>query len=221
MNIEVKNTTESAVIAHLIADKITNQLSVGRHVTWLVAGGSCVPIAVEAAKLIDPSIQAKLVVSLTDERYGPVDHRDSNWYQLQQAWFNLPHATLVPVLTGGDRTTTVAQFNAFLKTELACTDYAFGLFGIGVDGHTSGILPHSPAVESPALVATYDGGGYERITTTAHTILRVSEAVIFAAGEAKWSALATLLRTDAPTADQPAQLLKQIQKSTLFTDYHL
>ncbi len=221
MNIEVKNTIDPAVIGHLIAEKIMRQLYLSKHVTWLVAGGSCVPIAIEAAKLIDPGIQTKLVVSLTDERYGPITYPDSNWHQLMQAKFNLPHAKLVPVLTGSDRTTTVTQFNAFLETELAQTDYALGLFGIGADGHTSGILPHSLAVTSPNLATTYDGGGYERITTTAHVMPKLSEAVIFAAGEAKWPTLTTLLTTNTAIVDQPAQLLKLVPKSTLFTDYHV
>ena len=37
---------------------------------------------------------------LTDERYGPVGHPDSNWSQLLQKGFDLPQAKLVPVLTG-------------------------------------------------------------------------------------------------------------------------
>ncbi len=219
MNIEVRTTTDQREIARFLAGQIMKQLSAGKHVTWLVAGGSCIPIIVEAAKLIHIEEQQKLVITLTDERYGPIAHTDSNWEQLLHAGFSLPHATLAPVLRGHDRATTTEQFNAFLKTELAQTNYAIGFFGIGADGHTSGILPHSPAVDAHEYAVTYDGGGYERITTTPSTILKLSEAIAFAAGEAKWPTLATLLTSNTPVTEQPAQLLKQIPTFTLFTDF--
>lgn len=219
MNIDVKNTVNQTEIASFIAEQIMKQLSLGKHVTWLVSGGSCVPIVVEAAKLISPKAQEKLVLSLVDERYGPLEHKDSNWQQLQQADLSLPYAKLVPVLQGSDRATTTVKFNAFLKAELSQTDYALGFFGVGSDGHTSGILPHSLAIDSTELVTTYDGGGYERITTTPIAILKLSEAIAFAAGEEKWPALKTLLTANTSTADQPAQLLKQVPKLTLFTDF--
>src|SRR5688572_30377315 len=95
------NSPEPA--AKYFAKKIAGHLSKGRKILWLVTGGTNIKVAVSAGKLLKNQDLTNLTISLTDERYGPVGHPDSNWHQLKQAGFDLPGATMIPVLQGKDR----------------------------------------------------------------------------------------------------------------------
>ncbi|MDB5179367.1 MAG: hypothetical protein JWN01_1310 [Patescibacteria group bacterium] len=219
MNFTHATSTKPAV-DHL-AQTITEHLEAGDHVLWLLSGGSAINVAVEVGgRLRGADIDlAGLIVTLTDERYGPVGHAGSNWRQLEDAGLGLPGATLLPVLAGVDLEATAEEYTAILKNHLHSADYRLGLFGIGPDGHTAGILPHSPAVAATKLAASFDGGQYQRVTMTAPAIALLDEAVVYAAGEPKWPTLARLAREDAPLTEQPAQVLKAVPQLTIFTDY--
>ena len=216
--INFKNITDQKVIAETIAEAIVSQLEAGKKVFWLIPGGSAIAVAVEAAKIIIGAPYEHLTVTLTDERYGELNHSDSNWLQLQQAGFYLPEAHLIPVISGKDKIATSEDYAMQLKDGLANADYAIGFFGIGADGHTAGILPGSPAVHSENLTADYTAGNYERITITPKVIAQLSEAFVYAVGESKWEALSKL-ETEVDLDEEPAQILKQVPKLTIFTDY--
>ncbi len=208
-------------VAAYIAKRIRMQLLMGSRVLWLVPGGSGIAVAVETARtLVRAGVPlAGLTVTFTDERYGSVGHKDSNQAALEAAGFMLPDATFLPVLSGASREETARTWNAALANAFDDASYRIGLFGIGADGHTAGILPGSPAVESEALVAAYSAGAFERITLTPRAIATLDEAVAYATGESKWPTLATLLATNAPDSAQPAQVLKRVPHAILFSDY--
>jgi 6-phosphogluconolactonase/glucosamine-6-phosphate isomerase/deaminase len=217
MQIEFIPAASPEPVGKYLADLVAAQLNGGRSVLWLVSGGSARAAAVIAAQQLAGSDLSKLTVSLIDERYGPVGHPDSNWTQLLSSGFELPGATLQPVLTGAGQAEAAEQFENYLTSQFAAADYVVGLLGIGPDGHTSGILPHSPAVTAPGLVCAYDGGNFARITTTPAALASLNEAVVYAAGAAKWPVL-DRLETNLPVAEQPAQALKAVTKLTIFTD---
>src|SRR5690606_33493720 len=125
-----------------------------------------------------------------------VGHDDSNWKQLEVAGFNLPQAKLFPVLSGEDLITITKKYSDILKQELDKADYKIGLFGIGSDGHTAGILPHSPALTSHAFAHAYEASPFVRITMTPKAIELLDEAVVFAQGETKWPVIRSLLHED-------------------------
>lgn len=204
-------------VAVFIADRLKAYLSEGRPVLWLVPGGSAIPIATRVSQLIEGQDVYNLYVTLTDERYGPVGHNDSNWNQLLDAGFDVPGAHLLPVLSGKDLRQTTLDFNNTLEKLLRKTNYRFGFFGIGPDGHTAGILPGSPAVKAQDYAVDYDAN-FERITMTFPAIAKLDEAVAYATGKAKWP-IFDQLETDIELDKQPAQILKQIEELTIFNDY--
>jgi 6-phosphogluconolactonase/glucosamine-6-phosphate isomerase/deaminase len=209
---------DTQAVAHTIADAIITRLAEGKKVLWLVPGGSAIAVACLAARDIAAVPHGNLAVTLTDERYGPLGHSDSNWQQLEGAGFSLPEARLLSVLTGADRAQTVKAWEVLLRHELKAADFALGFFGMGADGHTAGILPGSPAVSSTAYAATYDGPDFARITMTPPAIARLDMAFVYAAGQNKWPALRRLNERHS-IAEQPAQILKQVPELIIFTDY--
>lgn len=216
MVISVHRVDSIEPVARHQADAISVRTAQGERVLWLVSGGSAIPVVVAVCKRLGAT--TKLTVGLIDERYGDMGHADSNWTQLLAAGFDPTAYTPLPVLQGKSPEETARDYEMRLTAALQGSDYRIGLFGIGADGHTSGILPGSPAAESDRLVTYYEGPDYQRITTAPQLIGKLDEAVVYAAGEAKKPALTALVTSDVPVAEQPAQALKAAKKLTVYTD---
>ncbi len=204
--------------AQFTADKLIEHLTNGEHVLLLLSGGSGSAIAIAVNKLLADTDLSKLVVSMTDERYGDIGHPDENWQQLLDAGLNLPGATLYRPLIGTDIESTTDAFNNWLFDQFQSVDYSFGIFGMGPDGHTAGIKPASAAVVSAQLASHFKGSDFDRITITFPAIQKISEAVIQASGVDKRQAISDLINKDIPLDIQPAQILKTIPKSILYTN---
>jgi 6-phosphogluconolactonase/glucosamine-6-phosphate isomerase/deaminase len=212
----IKDSSPKEVAAYL-ADAINSKLTSGQKVLWLLSGGSAVGVAVETLKLIDKNYIQNLSVGQVDERYGPPGHKDSNWQQLLSAGFQATGLRSLPLLGGKDFDQTAKDAERLLEKELTTAEYKVGLFGIGPDGHTAGILPLSAAVDSQQLVSGYIAPDYQRLTLTARGIAALDLAVAYAAGDAKREALLNLERS-LSVREQPAQALKLAAKLIIFND---
>ena len=238
MSLNIKTTNNSEEVADFVASSILNQLNSNKRVLFFVTGGSSIMVGVRVAELLQNYPHHNLTVMLTDERYGSVGHRDSNWQQLLDKGFILPQAKLIPVLFGDDKKNTVEKFDQNLVKEFEKAEYKIGLFGVGADGHTAGILPESEAILSLHLACGYDTPTFSRITITPKGIEKLNEAVVWMQGEKKWSVLenlnkniparpndegASLLtkgwQAGGDIIKQPAQIFKKVPLLTIFTDY--
>ncbi len=207
--------------AEQTAASIRREVLAGRSVLWLLSGGSSLTIAtLAAAGLRDLNLE-RVYVTMTDERYGDMGHADENWQQLLDSGFELPGAQLYRPLTGDSLEDTVAHFNHWLDETHAHIDYTLGIFGIGPDGHTAGIKPHSPAILSQHMAEAYQAEDFTRITITPHLIMECDEVIIQASGDDKESVLRQWLTTDMPFGEQPAQALKSVANATLYTTNNL
>ncbi len=219
MSFEIKKHNNLNEVAEFLASKIIQELAQEKKVLWFVTGGSSIAICSATAKLIAQKPHANLTAMLTDERYGELGHPDSNWQKLLETGFELPEAKLLPILTGEERKTATENFDENLRREFQNADYKIGLFGVGSDGHTAGILPESVATKSEALACAYDSSSFERITMTFNAIKFLDEVVIFMQGQEKWPVVKDLEEKEIDIKIQPAQILKRVAKVTLFTDY--
>lgn len=202
-----------------LADTILGALEKGEAL-WLVCGGSNIPYAVEAMRIIrerSGGTLGRLTVALTDERYGPVGHADSNWQQLLDAGFDMSGIVAIPVLTDASLAETVETYEKGIG-ELFGRAHIIAQFGIGADGHIAGVLPHTIGVSSDALVCGYEAGPYTRVTLTLSAIERINAAYAFAFGAGKHDVLARLQNEDVPLTDMPAQVLKRIPEAYLYSD---
>lgn len=205
-------------VADYLAAQIKKHLDEGEHVLWLVSGGSGIEVGCLAAQKLAGTDLTNLAVTLTDERYGDIGHADENWQQLLDSGFALPGALLYRPLTGEARDVTATRFGDWLAGQIERADYSIGLFGIGTDGHTAGIKPDSAAIGGRGWAIDFTGEDFERITMTFPAIEALDEVVVQAFGEGKAVVLHQLLNDDTSPETSPMQVLKQVRKSTLFTD---
>lgn len=217
MNIVTTPTPAYSAANHL-AIVIKDHLDAGHTVLWLLSGGSGITAGIEAARQLTGTDLRNLYVTLTDERYGPVGHSDENWQQLLSNNLTLTGATVYRPLRDENLSITTDEFGAWIMQHMEVADYRIGLFGIGDDGHTAGIKPHSSAVEATLWADSFSGDDFERITITPFAISQLDEAVIQASGTNKLATLSQLAHKKLPLSDQPAQILKTIPKATLYTD---
>jgi 6-phosphogluconolactonase/glucosamine-6-phosphate isomerase/deaminase len=210
----IRSTPDVAAVA--LAAELKQRLQAGQLV-WLISGGSNISLAVTAMAALPPELTERLAISLIDERYGPVGHKDSNWQQLTDAGFDFQRATAQPILNGGDIETSAANYSGWLQTQLDNGVSLIGQFGMGADGHIAGILPDSPAVTANGLVTAYHSEQFDRITTTFALIRRCTAAYLLAFGDDKRPMLERLREPDS-LSKQPAQILRELADSYVYND---
>lgn len=209
--------SDHKIVADDLTAKIKTHLENGENVTWIITGGSSMPIVVSVCRQLEDMDLSKLSVTLSDERYGEPGHSDSNWEQLDKLGFFLPGANLQPVLTSKTLETTTKDYNHTMRQLLKQADYKIGLIGVGADGHIAGIKPGSPDVGSRDMATSYKWDDYIRLTMTPAAILLLDEVVAVVMGEAKHQALKNLSK-DLDINDQPAQILKKVTSATVYND---
>jgi len=214
-----QHTPSTDDVATYLAETLRTHLANNEHVLWLVSGGSAIATAVSTATALRQFDVSRLSISLVDERYGPIGHSSENWQQLLKAGFSLPTAQLYRPLTGQSRSETTKAFNTWLEAHITNANYSIGLFGIGTDGHTAGIKPGTSSVDAPLWAIDFNGEDFERITITPWAIEQLDEVVLQAIGQEKSKVVGQLLHENLTLSEQPAQVLKMVKKSTLFTDY--
>jgi 6-phosphogluconolactonase/glucosamine-6-phosphate isomerase/deaminase len=209
--------SSSDIVAEVIANTISKRLDAGMEVLWLLSGGSAITPAVGASELLCARDLSGLTISLVDERYGQVGHPKSNWQSLADAGFKLGNSKTYPVLSGTSANEATESYNLFLKKNLTGSAYRLCLLGIGPDGHTAGILPYSPAVNSKVEAVYYKADDYQRITISAKSLALFDEAIIYCVGANKADALERLDQ-DLEAAQQPAQIIKRIPLVSVYND---
>lgn len=207
---EITSYLESVIAGHLRKNQ---------SVLWLVPGGSASVIALDVLRQLEKYDTSQLYITLTDERYGLPGHPNENWTQLMRAGFRPIEARTYRVLNGADIKETTLEYAKWLEAHIEAADYKIGLFGIGADGHTAGIKPHTIAATDTTSTSYFQGEDFERITITPSVVAQLDEVVAYTQGKAKFPTLSRLLHELAPVEDQPAQALKLAGKLTVFTDY--
>lgn len=210
---------DQETVSSFIAGRIGAQLDSGKTVAWFVSGGSNIPVEIATIeKLKNAQNPEKLHILLVDERFGPVGHANSNWHSMNLEDHNSAGHILYPMLKDGDTIDTAsAHYNSTVASLLANGAYTIGQFGLGADGHTAGLLPGNPVMESDSLYAHYQGKDFERITATPELITQLDECILYASGDDKAQAFAEMqLLGDA--SEVPSRILQNGKKLTILSD---
>jgi 6-phosphogluconolactonase/glucosamine-6-phosphate isomerase/deaminase len=165
---------------------------------------------------------SRLTVTLSDERYGDVGHKDSNWQQLLDKGFDITNVQVLPVLVAGpteyDLEKTKEEFSIKVKKAYNKADIIIGQLGIGTDGHIAGVLPESRGVVDTSVAVAYEANDYKRITLTLKMIKKMSVIFVFAFGQSKKSVIADLETKDLSMSEMPAQILKQVKDVRIYCE---
>jgi len=204
---------------HRLGEQLSRELTAGKRVTWLVSGGSNIPLSVLIMNSLPRHLQSNLTILLIDERFGPLDHQNSNRLQLREAGFDPGEARIIPVLVANaSLEETCSQYETAVTQTFAESDIIIAQLGIGSDGHIGGILPHSAAVTDDRLVASYQSDPYTRIAITTGGLRHVTAAYAFVYGETKRVALERLQNERLPLSEEPAQILKELPSADVYND---
>jgi 6-phosphogluconolactonase len=164
-----------------------------------------------------------------DERWVPHDHPDSNFgmaYNSLIAKIGIPTANLHPMPT--DLGTPEAGAAAYEKTlkeffENKPCQFDIILLGMGHDGHTASLFPHSPALDitdrmAAAVPAPKASPVVERITLTLPAINSAHEINFLISGQAKQKIMQSILDMPATAARlYPAARVRPRQRLFWFT----
>lgn len=205
--------------ARFLSESLNSALKRSQNTAWFVSGGSNIQIAVAIQKSLTSIPEGKLRILLVDERFGPVNHSNSNYFQLKQAGFDITY--LAPVLDESmSADEAVTYYDNYIKDTIQWADVTIGQFGIGADGHTAGILPQSPlALDITGnYFAGYQASDYFRLSITLAGIRVLSAAIVYAYGEAKKDQIMKLHDRNLPVSTQPAQVFKQHKEAYIIND---
>lgn len=186
--------------------------------TLALSGGSTPKPLYEA--LANESLELeKIHVFWGDERYVAPDHPDSNQKMAREAWLdqvNFPPTNIHPMPTGSGNPTADAekhctQLREFFQCGAEFPVFDIILLGIGDDGHTASLFPHTDALSvEDRLVTVGSKDGQPRLTFTA-PLINNSRCVIFmVAGASKQPALAQIFAPSGDETSYPARLIQPV-----------
>ncbi|MGK7945124.1 MAG: 6-phosphogluconolactonase [Microcystaceae cyanobacterium] len=201
----------------LITEQITTTLAQQDQFTIALAGGSTPkPIYEGLAKKDLP--WSKLHIFWGDERYVAPDHPDSNQGMARKAWLDqvaIPPENVHGTPTGAENPAADAQtYEADIRkvfpssiSEIPTFDLI--LLGMGDDGHTASLFPHTDALTvSDRLITVGNKDGQPRITFTVPLINQARCVMFMVAGENKQSALTQVFAPEGDSTAYPSRLIQ-------------
>lgn len=186
----------------------------------LVSGGSAITIEADVLRQLTycPEIVGILPM---DERYGLQGHNGSNIAQLNKELHNNCPVAVHDVLTQNlPFNDTVEHYSNLVQDMFARADHIVGIFGVGADGHTAGILPHSPSTtDTVSTVIGYTWQDYDRMTLGTNSLTQINTAFVLAYGDSKKRALHRIQARNEQFEALPAKVLYDIQDVTIYNDF--
>lgn len=209
-----------------------------QQVLLLWSGGSVQTIAKQLCVFLSQFDDLSwLHMSLIDERYGEPSHPDSNELLIRETGIvdliESKGGHWQPILTGKTMAEETERISKYFSSHQEKT--IIGVFGVGEDGHTAGMLPifdnqeqfdqlFQPDTKQPyssldleQLNSTYPNPYKKRITLNILGIQLVTHKIVFAIGDKKREVLRQIQDQSTSIFQCPAKLLDQ-PGTHLFTD---
>lgn len=196
----------------------------GRFTIALAGGNTPRPLYESLAGANAPWAQWQIFWG--DERYVPHAHPDSNAGMAMAAWLkhiDIPAENIHPMPTDEtDPAVAAARYEATLQQVLAPEQGTMPtldliLLGIGPDGHTASLFPHTPALQvRDRLVTVGHKDGQPRLTLTVPFINQARQILFLVTGANKQTALRHILNRTGDPYTYPAMLIDR--QCTWFLD---
>jgi 6-phosphogluconolactonase len=205
----------------LVCDRIHDCVAEQGYCTLALAGGSTPKPLYEGLAHQDLP-WSKLYIFWGDERYVSLDHADSNAGMAKQAWLDRvpipPDQVFITPTSTPDPATSAHQYEAIIQTVFSqlqgnsadsIPTFDLILLGMGDDGHTASLFPHTPALSvQDRLVTVGIKQGEPRITFTVPLINQSNMVIFLAAGANKQAALGHIFADQADDLAYPARLIQ-------------
>jgi 6-phosphogluconolactonase len=187
--------------------------------TIALAGGST-PEPLYAALAQTDLAWEQVQVFWGDERYVPSDHPDSNAGMAYRAWLNhvsIPTSNIHPISTHWPEPATAAEaYGQTLRTvfqvtadQIPCFDVI--LLGIGPDGHTASLFPHTAALQvCDQLVTVGEKEGQPRITFTIPLLNQAAHVLFLVTGANKQTSLREIFASTGDSFSYPARFVQPV-----------
>ena len=188
--------------------------------TLALAGGSTPKLLYELLAGPDFVRQVdwpRVEIFFGDERCVPPDHPDSNFAMAKAALLDhvpIPGDNVYRMKGELEPEQAARQYGEMLKEKFGGGGLDLLLLGMGEDGHTLSLFPHTAALAEKKhrcvanLVPKLEGGqGAWRITLTAPFANRSAQVLALVAGETKAPAVRELLEGSADPLDCPMKLI--------------
>jgi 6-phosphogluconolactonase len=212
--------------SNFIIEKIKSAIALNHICSIALAGGGTPkPIYENIAKT---EIEwSKLHVFWGDERYVPSNHPDSNEKMAREAWLNqvnIPNSNIHPMPTTGDNPTSDAEkyqeeLLHFFQVPPQEVSFDIILLGMGDDGHTASLFPHTQALkECDRIITVGNKGDSQRLTFTASLINQAKLVIFLVSGENKQEALEAVFSESADSSQYPSKLIKPQGELIWFID---
>ena len=199
----------------VVVQKIQSAIEERGQCTIALAGGSTPKPLYEA--LADQSLSwEKVQVFWGDERYVPAEHPESNQKMARLAWLervDIPKTNIHPMPTqAGAPTTDAEKYEAELRQFFGGSAepvFDIILLGLGDDGHTASLFPHTEALTvRDRLITVGSKDGQPRLTFTVPLINHARCVIFLVAGENKREALSQIFASSADDMTYPARLIQ-------------
>jgi 6-phosphogluconolactonase len=197
----------------LIVDRLRLAISERQSCSIALSGGST-PQPLYAALAQQDLPWDRVQIFWGDERYVAPTHPDSNYGMTKRVWLDLvpiPAENIHPMPTDLPEPHLAATaYEREMKLAMGVKpSFDIILLGMGDDGHTASLFPHTAALSVvDRLVTVGEKDGAPRLTFTIPLINQARSAIFLVSGENKQPALAEVF---APTGDADAYPSRSIQ----------
>lgn len=214
--LEVLSTKQTLIerALEIVTQKIQTAIEERSICTIALAGGSTPRPLYEALSQQNLPWE-QIHIFWGDERYVAVTSPESNQRMAVEAWLDrvdFPAANLHPMPTGaGNPEVDADQYEAELKQVFGVEWPQFDviLLGMGDDGHTASLFPHTAALKvGDRLVTVGNKADNLRLTFTVPLINNARSVIFLIAGEDKQPALEQILAASADDMTYPTRLIQ-------------
>ena len=214
MTIEERCFPTIEAAAYALADDLASTLreaiSAHGHGLMAVSGGRTPHHVFERLRQLDVD-WSRVTVTLTDERWVPPYHPDSNEKLVRSYLLQGPAraAAFIP-LYGGEDSPEAGQSACEARVKDLVLPFDAVYLGMGGDGHFASLFPGDPAVdarESRCIPVPATEFRLPRMSLTASAILDARKVFLLFSGADKHAKYAEAARTDGANHDIPLRLL--------------
>jgi 6-phosphogluconolactonase len=236
LNVEIRSDVESLArtVAEWLRDWASDAVTQRGRFTIAMAGGSTPKSLYQllaSYEYRDALPWAQTIAFWGDERYVPQDHEDSNYRMTREALLDhvpIPESNVYPVPTHLEPPDAASTYEAQIREvfgtlapEVPVFDVI--LLGIGADGHTASLFPHTEALDVDHHLVVENWVPQQnamRITFTIPVLHEARHVVLMAAGVEKAEAIARAVEGEQNLAETPSQCLRDARGNTIFLIDH-